>query len=334
VLLQRVLPLEIVVIDDGSSSDNLREAQQVCEVIGNAVNIKFLTNSSSRGANFSRNRGIAVAVGEYLAFLDSDDAWLPKKLICQMTALARESRSAGSGVLCYTGRYRASEGGEIIARQGSNRTIPQHEILFTNFIGTLSSVVVDRTSVVAAGGFDEGLSASQDWDLYIRLMERVKFVRVPKPLCVYYDHGQPRISASNRVRVRANIALRRKHALDGRKLSARADYCRMMAEDLQLAGREKLARRFYLQHLLLARRGKPLGRLVDAIASTKVLLLGLPNVRRERYAGYRRNLARLLRSEEAKSSLLEDQHIILKLQQTSLASFGTVRPQAIPSRTD
>ena len=332
VLLQRLRPIEIVVIDDGSSGDNLRKAQQVCERIGKAVNTKFLTNSESRGANFSRNRGIAVAIGEYLAFLDSDDVWLPDKLICQMAALARESRPAGSGFLCYTGRYRTSEDGEIIARQVSNRTVPQDEILFANFIGTLSSIVVDRTSIVEAGGFDESLGASQDWDLYIALMDRVKFVPVPEPLCVYYDHGQPRISASGRVRVRANIALRRKHALDGRKLAARADYCRLMAEDLQLAGRETLARRFYLQHRLLARRGEPLGRLVDAAASARVLLLGPPDIRRERYARYRRHLARLLRSEEAKSSLLEDQDIILKLQQTSLAYFETDLPHAIPTR--
>lgn len=316
VMLQRVLPIDIVVIDDGSTYENLQKARRICEAIGKQSSIEFLVNSRNMGANFSRNRGIASAQGEYLAFLDSDDVWLPEKLDQQMLALAREARPAGLGVLCYTGRYRAASAGEIIACQVPNRKLPQSEILFTNFIGTLSSVLVDRASVIAVGGFDESLGASQDWDLYIRLRRRVKFVRVPQPLCVYYDHDQSRISKANQDRVRSNMILRRKHISRGAKLSDRTDYCRMMAEDLQLAGRKGLAQRFYLHRYSRAGFGQPLKRLNQIADCLRVLVFGLPDIKGKRYAGYRRQLAKLLRSEDVRSAFFEDQRFILNLHQT------------------
>src|SRR5690606_530905 len=77
-LHQSVQNFEVIIVDD--ASDDLKELEQVIEQYAKDISIKFVQNHRNMNAAFSRNKGINLARGEYVAFLDSDDTWPPKRL--------------------------------------------------------------------------------------------------------------------------------------------------------------------------------------------------------------------------------------------------------------
>ncbi|CAN5623601.1 glycosyltransferase family A protein [soil metagenome] len=81
-LAQTYRPLQIIVIDDGSTDESHQIAQQFTPVVQ-------MINQSNQGVGAARNRGVAAADGEFLAFLDADDLWTPEKLTMQLQAFAR-----------------------------------------------------------------------------------------------------------------------------------------------------------------------------------------------------------------------------------------------------
>ena len=88
-------PLEILVIDDHSTDDTLEKMGRY----GENDRVRYIRNETNKGASASRNRGVQLAKGDYIAFLDADDYWDPEKLEKQEKALAKTG-----DVLCCTGR--------------------------------------------------------------------------------------------------------------------------------------------------------------------------------------------------------------------------------------
>lgn len=179
VVQQTFRQLEIIIVDDGS----VQPAEQVVSVFGDS-RIRLLVHPKNRGANAARNTGIGAARGTYVAFLDSDDEWDKKKLEVQVNAIERAPSSVGAH---YTGYTFISEDGEI-HRQTSpvlfGDLLPF--LIRSNVIGTLSTLMVKRSVLEAAGGFDESLPAVQDWDLYIRIAKLCEFAAVSKSFVQYY----------------------------------------------------------------------------------------------------------------------------------------------------
>jgi len=98
VLAQTHPPLEVVVVDDGSTDDSSR----IAESFGPPVRV---IRQQNQGESVARNRGIAAARGEWVALLDADDVWEPRKLEMQITALS----DAHNVVCCYTDSYNFNE---------------------------------------------------------------------------------------------------------------------------------------------------------------------------------------------------------------------------------
>ena len=92
---QQKTPLEILVIDDHSTDDTLEKMGRY----GENDRVRYIRNETNKGASASRNRGVQLAKGDYIAFLDADDYWDPEKLEKQEKALAKTG-----DVLCCTGR--------------------------------------------------------------------------------------------------------------------------------------------------------------------------------------------------------------------------------------
>ena len=88
-------PLEILVIDDNSTDDTMEKMGRY----GENDRVRYIRNETNKGASASRNRGVQLAKGDYIAFLDADDYWDPEKLEKQEKALAKTG-----DVLCCTGR--------------------------------------------------------------------------------------------------------------------------------------------------------------------------------------------------------------------------------------
>jgi glycosyltransferase involved in cell wall biosynthesis len=175
---------ELIVVDDGSTDDT-------AGFVADAYPDVRLLRQENRGVSAARNAGIRVAKGELIAFLDSDDEWLPRKLERQLQAM-QESQGA---LLCHTN--------EIWIRNG-RRVNPMRK--HQKFGGRIfekalplcvispSSVLVDRRLFEEVGLFDESLPACEDYDLWLRVCARFPVLFVDEPLIVKHGGHEDQLS--------------------------------------------------------------------------------------------------------------------------------------------
>jgi glycosyltransferase involved in cell wall biosynthesis len=244
---QSLVPSQVIVIDDCSLDEIFQQAVEICDKMSGKINLTILRNNRNYGANYCRNIGINLAESKYIAFLDSDDFWFPQKLSKQMQEIDLQQQGDARPILSFTGRYRIDGDGRIMARQFGGRSISTKSIRETNFIGPLSSVVVDAKLARQIGGFDETLRACQDWEFFIRASEYAQLVGIPDPLCVYVDHDGDRISDGHKDRVLAILYIYAKHSRQNK--AHRSAFFRTLAEEYQELGRIDRARKLYFASL-------------------------------------------------------------------------------------
>ena len=180
VLQQSYRPLELVVVDDGSTDGT----EKLLQPYGSRIRYLYQEN---RGVAAARNLGIARSSGELVAFLDADDRWLPDKLEAQVAALAARPE-AGLG---YTNAYLWDPPREVDERslrlgrpEFDGRCYAR---LFWSGGICLSSVMVWRTCLARVGVFDETLRGAsvEDYDLLWRVARQFEFVYLAPPLVLY-----------------------------------------------------------------------------------------------------------------------------------------------------
>jgi glycosyltransferase involved in cell wall biosynthesis len=164
VLAQRCREFELIVVDDGSTDRTCEDLEQLARD-NSAMRIERLPEN--RGPAAARNRGVAIARGEFVAFLDSDDLWMPAKLARQLEFMDRRPELALSqceeiwmrdGVRVNPGRRHRKRTGDFFV-----------ESLRTCLVSP-SAAIIRRRIFEAAGGFDETLRAAEDYDLWLRLL--------------------------------------------------------------------------------------------------------------------------------------------------------------------
>ncbi|MEH2259378.1 glycosyltransferase [Nostoc sp.] len=196
VLNQTLSDLELIVINDGSEDSTLDIVTQIKD-----PRIKILSYANA-GGNVSRNRGLQLAVGEFVSFLDADDLWTPDKLQSQLKALQENA----TATVAYSWTDYIDENGEIVL-SGTHSTANgdvYEKLLVTNFLENGSNPLIRREALIKLGGFDESLSAAQDWDMWLRLACQFDFVCVPSVKILY------RISANS---VSSNLVRQEKACL-------------------------------------------------------------------------------------------------------------------------
>jgi len=189
---------EVIVVDDGSVDDTPAVLTRY------AGRVRLLRQSRNRGPSAARNVGLRVARGEYVAFLDADDRFLPDK-IARQAAVLDARPDVG---LVYSGWRFIDEQGRMLPGEGRPRgegdLLPA--LLLGNPIHPLAAVV-RRALVDEVGGFDETLRGCEDWDLFLRLSRHgMRWASVEAALGEYrvhpaQSHGQTRMMLASAIRV-------------------------------------------------------------------------------------------------------------------------------------
>ncbi len=188
VLAQTYTDFEIVVVDDGSTDDTVQLVLELQKADGR---IRYLRHETNRGAQAARNTGIRAAEGHYIAFLDSDDEWLPHKLEQQMALFGRRGQNIG---VVYAGYLQEYHNG-LPPRE--HRPVHRGYIYkdaLREWIADTSTIVTRKELLYRIGLLDETIRAYQEWDLCIRLARFCEFDFVPDCLAIYHMHSSPTIS--------------------------------------------------------------------------------------------------------------------------------------------
>lgn len=173
--LKQEVDLEVLVVDDGSTDGTAA----VMERYRDDPRVRYEKNQKNLGAAGSRNRGVAMARGKYVAFLDSDDCWAPGKLKKQLALLA----DTGS-VLCCTGRELLTPQGNPTGRViGVKPVISRRDLLGHNSINC-SSVLLDAS--VAREFPMEHEDSHEDYITWLKILDRYgPAVGIDEPLLKY-----------------------------------------------------------------------------------------------------------------------------------------------------
>jgi glycosyltransferase involved in cell wall biosynthesis len=177
-------PQEIIVVDDGSTDDT-------AAIIDNEFpQVKYI-HQANQGVSRARNTGIQQALGDWIALLDSDDEWLPRKLEMQAEVLQNH------------GAYRICHTDEIWVRRGKRvNPMRKHQKygghIFDKCLPLCvispSSAVIERRLLTEVGLFDEALAACEDYDMWLRICSRYPVAFVSDQLIVKYGGHKDQLS--------------------------------------------------------------------------------------------------------------------------------------------
>jgi glycosyltransferase involved in cell wall biosynthesis len=177
--------LEVIAIDDGSSEDGAQRLKALHD-----PRLTILRHAQNRGAAAARNTGVAAATAKLVAFLDSDDVFLPGKLAAQAALMARENLD-----ICFSG---------FVLLGASRRAVRldppaqgwAESFLDGCFVSPGSTQLATRAALARLGPLDETLRRFEDWDFLLRAARAgARFGAVPEPLAEIPPGPHPRPEA-------------------------------------------------------------------------------------------------------------------------------------------
>ncbi|MEK0290651.1 glycosyltransferase family 2 protein [Caldifermentibacillus hisashii] len=203
VINQSYKNLELIIVDD-NSEDNTKEIVE--EYMKKDKRIKYIKHDVNKGGAAARNTGIFNATGDYIAFLDSDDEWYPKKLEKQIKVI-QENNNIDLVFTAYKVMEKYSN--KLIGYHKIKKNYRLSQLYKNNFLGSTSSLLIKKQKLIEVNGFDDKLKSCQDWDLYLKCCDSSNFYVIDEPLLTQYYHGN-RISNNNDAIIQGHKAIIKK----------------------------------------------------------------------------------------------------------------------------
>jgi glycosyltransferase involved in cell wall biosynthesis len=219
VLRQSLTDFELIIVDD-ASEDGTKAYLATVEV--RDPRVRVVRNLAAMGGAGARNAGLRLSRGEWTAFLDDDDQWLPTKLQRQLERLSANS----SAVACSCGYVRCLPSGRSReVHVPSNATMPQ--LLAASVLGSASLCVCSTRILAEIAGFDSTLQSAQDMDLWVRLRQRGEIEVCREALVLYRVHSGPRISTDMKAQYLGSrrFYFKHRHLMEERLRRRRVAYC-------------------------------------------------------------------------------------------------------------
>lgn len=203
VLNQTYRNIEAVVVDDCSLKGNSKKNQDIIKSL-NSNKIIYIRNEKNMGPNYSRNEGIRNANGAFIALLDDDDYFLPKKIEKQMKAMSKYP-NVGL-VICSILDHRMG----MTHIRGAIDPITHKGLLKSYNLSSGCTYLIRREAIKKIGEFDEALPSAQEYDLALRLSNYYEIKFIPDVLVVA-NPSPNQISENWNKKIRGIIMLYQKY---------------------------------------------------------------------------------------------------------------------------
>lgn len=196
VLEQTIKDIEVIIVDDGSSDNT----QEVVESIQDD-RIRYVKLLKNSGACAARNHGIEISRGEYIAFQDSDDEWLPEKLEKQICVIKELNAD-----VCFCLKRRISLDGskkDVVFKKYSEGIVPYHKLLS----GSISTqTIVAKSEVFKNIRFDPNVKRGQDYEWAIRAGKKYIFALIQEALVNQYIQSDSITTNKNHFNIEADMS--------------------------------------------------------------------------------------------------------------------------------
>jgi glycosyltransferase involved in cell wall biosynthesis len=195
--------VEIVIVNDGPECSITKHIRKEIEL----QKCRVIKNMRKPGGAGARNTGFFESRGEFIAFLDDDDEWIPEKIEKQIKAF--QNRNNNIGIVC-TQDIIIHNSTKIIRRRKLEGNV--YEILRREHtVGNTSVPLIKRHVLEEVGLFDEDMPAAQDAELWLRIAKRYHFTTVSEPLVIIHWHDSERITENYPKQIIGAYMLLRKH---------------------------------------------------------------------------------------------------------------------------
>jgi glycosyltransferase involved in cell wall biosynthesis len=191
--------VEVLVVDDGSTDDLAGVLRRF------GPQVRCIRHERNAGAATARNTGIMAAKCDYLAFLDSDDVWLPNKLAKQIAFM----RSVGHAVSCTACRLARPGRAPIAWPRYKDDILTVADAVWGCYLSPGTTMVCEPRIFAEVGLFDTNLQRHEDWDWLLRLTARYDVAYLPEPLA----SREPSAFGNHHQTLEAIERMRRKHLL-------------------------------------------------------------------------------------------------------------------------
>ncbi|MEJ7848404.1 MAG: glycosyltransferase [Pyrinomonadaceae bacterium] len=183
VLAQSCPAAEVIVVDDGSTDGTDEVVKEFDD------RVRYI-RQENHGVCAARNKGVEHSSGDFIAFADADDIWMPEKLEKQLAKFAEDDEI---GLVHCGMREFDSDTGETVTMhlEGAEGMVADQLLLWENPVVNVSgtAIVVTRKAFNKVGGFDTEMKVGEDWDFCYRVARKFKVGFVPVALVEYRSHG-------------------------------------------------------------------------------------------------------------------------------------------------